>query len=163
LEDVHIPNSVTSIGYKAFEYNHLEHVTIADSVASIGNYAFMANGLTDITIPTSLTKLNVGVFARNQLKNVIIPSNVTSIEDLAFFMNPLEFISIPSSTTYIHKTYDTIPNPAIIIAEENSPAHTWATEMGKPIQLVGKTATFNLNGGQGHFPSHTVGFGNPLI
>ncbi|HHY71932.1 MAG TPA: leucine-rich repeat protein, partial [Bacillus bacterium] len=163
LKEVHIPNNVASIGDKAFEYNHLKNITISDSVASIGNYAFMANGLTEITLPASLTKLNMGVFVRNDIKNIIIPGNITSIENYVFFGNPLEFISIPRTTTYIHKSFDTIPSGTIIIAEENSPGHAWSMEMGQPIQLVGKTITYELNGGQGTFPSHTVGFGNPLV
>jgi hypothetical protein len=62
--DVTIPNSVTSIGDKAF-YNctYLRSVIIPNSVKEIGGSAFAGcEGLTSVTIPNSVTKIGAGVF-----------------------------------------------------------------------------------------------------
>ena len=58
-----IPNTVTSIGYSAFDScSGLTNITIPNSVTSIGSYAFWkCSGLTSITIPASVT--SIGEFA----------------------------------------------------------------------------------------------------
>ena len=59
-----IPNSVTSIGDRAF-YNctGLTSITIPSSVTSIGSYAFCGcDGLTGITIPDSVTNISENAF-----------------------------------------------------------------------------------------------------
>lgn len=59
-----IPNSVTSIGYSAFENcSGLTSVTIPNSVTSIGEYAFKdCSGLTSVTIGNSVTNLDLYAF-----------------------------------------------------------------------------------------------------
>ncbi len=58
-----IPNSVTSIGDRAFSYTGLTSITIPNSVTSIGGYAFDAcSGLTSITIPNSVTSIGDDAF-----------------------------------------------------------------------------------------------------
>ena len=61
---VTIPNSVTSIGKKAFyECSGLTSVTIPNSVTSIGNRAFQyCSGLTSITIPNSVKSIGSSAF-----------------------------------------------------------------------------------------------------
>ena len=70
-----IPNSVTSIGERAF-YNcfGLTSITIGNSVTSIGERAFYdCFGLTSITIPNSVTSIGWGAFERcSGLKEVHI-------------------------------------------------------------------------------------------
>ena len=63
VKDLVIPNSVTSIGYRAFQG---------------------CSGLTSITIPNSVTSINRGAFERCGLKLVTIGNSVTSIGDYAF-------------------------------------------------------------------------------
>ena len=91
LESVTIPNSVTSIGYKAFYgCSNLTSVTIPDSVTDIGLGAFAHSGLTNATIPNSVTRIgenryvdesaNTGAFyGCKSLKSVTIPGSVTEM------------------------------------------------------------------------------------
>ena len=100
-----IPNSVTSIGSKAFfGCNGLTSVTIPNSVTSIGEYAFYGcSGLTSITIPNSVSSIKDGAFGGcSGLTSVTIPNSVTSIGYQAFSgCTGLTSITIPNSLTSI--------------------------------------------------------------
>ena len=105
-----IPDSVTEIGYYAFEYctsltsviipdgvteirdsafnscDSLTSVTIGNGVTSIGNYAFYGcTSLTSVTIPDSVTWIGDSAFhGCTSLTSVTIPDGVTSIGAAAF-------------------------------------------------------------------------------
>ena len=82
-----IPNSVTTIGYNAFEScKNLTSVTIPDSVASISDHAFgNCTKLTNITIPDSVTLIGEQAFSNcESLISITIPNSVTSIGSLVF-------------------------------------------------------------------------------
>ena len=64
LQEITIPDSVRSIGTKAFSHCYcLTEITIPDSVTSIGNWAFESCiFLKEITIPASVTSIGNRVF-----------------------------------------------------------------------------------------------------
>ena len=87
IKDLIIPNSVTSIGNRAFNgCSGLTSVTIPNSVTSIGNYAFYGcSGLTSVTIGNSVASIGNDAFnGCSGLTSVAIPNSVTSISDRAF-------------------------------------------------------------------------------
>ena len=100
-----IPNSVTSIGNRAFYYcSGLTSVTIPNSVTSIGDYAFISClGLTSATIPNSVTNMGNGVFVNcSGLTSVTIGNSVTSIGNDAFLnCRGLTYVTIPNSVKSI--------------------------------------------------------------
>ena len=100
-----IPNSVTSIGAKAFlSCKNLTSITIPNSVTSIGDYAFSwCKNITSITIPNSVTSIGEGAFGYcTHLTSITIPNSVTSIGESAFgFCENLTSITIPNSVTSI--------------------------------------------------------------
>ena len=100
-----IPNSVTSIGERAFEgCDGLISIVIPNSVTSIGNKAFYScDGLTSINIPNSVTAIGNGAFEGCiGLTSVDISNSVTSIGRYAFFScEGLTSIVIPNSVTSI--------------------------------------------------------------
>ena len=100
-----IPNSVTSIGYSAFENcTSLTSVTIPGSVTSIDYSAFEnCTSLTSITIPDSVTSIGDSAFRScTSLTSVTIPNSVTSIDSSAFSScTSLIGITIPNSVTSI--------------------------------------------------------------
>ena len=82
-----IPNSVTSIGDKAFiDCSGLTSITIPNSVTSIGGSAFYGcSGLTSINIPNSVTSIGGFAFYNcSSLTSINIPNSVTSIGGSAF-------------------------------------------------------------------------------
>ena len=100
-----IPNSVTSIGERAFsDRKGLTSITIPNSVTSIGESAFNdCTGLTSVTIPNSVTSISSDAFSScSNLTSVTIPNSVTSIDYRAFSScSSLTSITIPNSVTSI--------------------------------------------------------------
>ena len=86
LTSVTIPNSVTSIGERAFWLcTGLTSVIIPNSVTNISKWAFWGcTNLTSITIPNSVTSIGEWAFFCSALISVIIPNSVTSIGKEAF-------------------------------------------------------------------------------
>ena len=105
LTSVTIGNSVTSIGYSAFDScTGLTSVTIPNSVTSIGEYAFEdCSSLTSVTIGNSVTSIGSSAFERcYSLTSVSIGNSVTSIGYSAFrYCSGLTSITIPNSVTVI--------------------------------------------------------------
>ena len=105
LQNVTIPNSVTSIGSFAFyECKSLESVIISKSVTYIENDIFWCcESLKSITIPDSVTSIGDRAFGRCKLlESVTIPDSVISIGDSAFCgCESLESVTIPDSVTII--------------------------------------------------------------
>lgn len=133
--DVSIPSSiggvdVTIIGEAAMGYLGLTSVYIPDSVTTIGYYAFEANFFTTINIPTSVTSLAVECFNNNLLPpeqafiyarnedgsidnttlisyggelrtDVTVPSNVEVVAEYALSYNDLISVIFPTSVTTI--------------------------------------------------------------
>ena len=125
-----IPNSVTSIGIRAFsDCSGLTSITIPNSVTSIGDGAFSyCSGLTSITIPNSVTSIGDGAFSYCYgLTSITIPNTVTSIGNLVFSgCSKLTSITIPNSVTSIGEgafnscsglTSITIPNSVTSIGK----------------------------------------------
>ena len=99
LTSVVIPDSVTSIGYAAFYYcTSLTSVEIGDSVTSIGNSAFSGcSNITSATIPT----IAISYIPKTNLQTLVITSG-ESIGDKAFYgCDSLTSVEIGDSVTSI--------------------------------------------------------------
>ena len=101
LSNIIIPNSVKNIGVSAFSNNLIINCIIPDSITIINNNVFMNNLIKNIIIPNSIIKINSYAFANNQLTSIIIPNSVTTIGSYAFTNNQLTSIIIPNSITSI--------------------------------------------------------------
>lgn len=93
--------AVTSIGYKAFRAcSTLRSIEIPNSVTSIGNRAFCLSSLQSVIIPNSVTSIAEYAFSEcNLLQSINIPSGVTSIGMWAFqacsSLSTVTFNSLP--------------------------------------------------------------------
>lgn len=99
-----IPNSVTSIGKKAFALcSNLANISIPSSVKSIGEYAFQqCKSLSSITLPSGITRIEQGTFyVCSNLATANIPNGVTMIGDRAFWGCGFTNIELPTTVETI--------------------------------------------------------------
>ena len=87
LTSMTIPDSVTSIGNNVFgSCTGLTNVVIGNGVITIGDYAFNGcTGITSVKLGNSITTIGSHAFdSCTGLTNITIPNSVTSIGDFAF-------------------------------------------------------------------------------
>ena len=128
-----IPNSVTSIGDKAFSgCSSLTSIMIPNSVTTIGNDAFEGcSGLTAVNIPNSVTSIGNRAFSNcSSLTSIMIPNSVTTIGDEAFSDCPsLNDIYCYVTTPPRFENYDSINYSATL----HVPATSLAAYRAAPI------------------------------
>lgn len=126
LAVVKLPNSLKTIGYRAFFATPIKTIEMQSGVEVIGTEAFSATSLTDINLPSSLITIKEAAFQYcsslpfielpsslkeieyetfegcSALKSIVIPSSITSIGNYAFKgCSSLESVTIPASITII--------------------------------------------------------------
>lgn len=101
LTSLTLPNSLTDIGFAAFQSNALTSLTLPASVRTVGDQAFALNPISSVTFNEGLTSIGSFAFSQNQLERVTLPSTVTSLGFAPFGDNPLtvlELLGPPPST-----------------------------------------------------------------
>lgn len=86
--DLMLPNSITSIGYMAFEdCVNLTGINISDTVTIIGANAFLnCSGLTDITIPNTVKTIYDSAFENcSSLRSIKIGNGVKFLRNHVFY------------------------------------------------------------------------------
>ena len=110
--EITIPETVTSIGDRAFQNASFEKINIPNSILSIGNEAFVdCNNLSNVNLPSSLLSIGSGAFSNcYSLSHITIPANVITISDnnnyKNAFENCIELTGIDVETT--NKSYKSI-------------------------------------------------------
>lgn len=89
--NTNIPESITSIGEKAFmRCQGLLEIVVPESVREIGNYAFQScTNLRKLTLSEGLQTIRWGAFWDCGLTTVTLPASVREIEPGAFWMSGL--------------------------------------------------------------------------
>ena len=107
ITQINIPDSVTTIGYKAFDgCSYLTDAHLPSNLENIGAYAFyVCSALDGITIPNGTLTIGEGAFGHcSSLTSISIPTSVTSIGKSAFTnCNKLETVNILCSAAVIGK------------------------------------------------------------
>ena len=102
LASVNIPSGITEIPDEAFARTKLGALTIPDTVTRIGASAFEQAGLTSLSLPDTLTEIGSAAFKSNaKLTSVKLPNHLQSIPASAFLKSGLETVTIPETVTSI--------------------------------------------------------------
>ena len=88
LESVEIGNTVTSIGFQAFEYCYdLTNVILGENVQTFNNYCFSSTNIKNLTIYTNKVLINtITNYVGSDLETCTLGSLISVIDDQAFLI-----------------------------------------------------------------------------
>lgn len=128
LDSVIIPDSVTTIGERAFYYGKFTSVSIPDSVTSIGDLAFCeCIGLTSLTVHGNGNHIGSGAFKDcDALTSVTLADGVSSVGREAFSgCRSLESVTVSASVTSIPSSaFEDCESLVRIDVSEGNPHYT---------------------------------------
>lgn len=103
LENAYIASTVTDIGKNAFENSSVMNVYLPESLVSIGEKAFLYNNrLSYIYLPSNLKTIGISAFEGCWgLSGITLPQSLESIGSNAFSNTNINHISIPQSVKTI--------------------------------------------------------------
>lgn len=143
IETVYIPESITVIGFGAFEgCQNLKSINIPEGVTKIGDFTFAdCYALINVELPSGITSIETGAFSRcASLTEITIPEKVTEIGYRAFGdCDAMMSVIIPESVQYIDKEAfadHTNLNLQEIRVVPNSYAEDWAIENGYGYNVI---------------------------
>ena len=97
LSHVVLPNSITVIEREVFQdCRTLQSINIPNSVTTIGRDAFAGCGLTSVTFSNRLITIGEGAFANNQLTEVQFHPTLVTIHERAFSNNRITNLTLPN-------------------------------------------------------------------
>ena len=93
ITSVTMPDTITYIGDRAFEYNQITKVKLSSNLIKIGFEVFANNKIIEIELPSTLKSIGLGSFSRNEITKINIPSSVTELGAGVFASNNLKATS----------------------------------------------------------------------
>ena len=147
---VNIPNTVLSIGSRAFQYLNIPKIKLPSNLVSIGSGAFNVNSLTQIDIPNSTTFIGSSAFAScNNLTKVSLGENLKNVEEGAFGLcykmtdicfNAIEMNDVTSSARIFSSSGRSANGINVIIGQKvkRIPAYLFYTDVLNQIYLPPK-------------------------
>ncbi|MDO4841859.1 MAG: leucine-rich repeat protein [Phoenicibacter congonensis] len=105
LTSISIPESVTTIGKRAFSGNNFHEINIPKNVTSIGEYAFstknyLSNECT-LTLPDGLTTIGDNAFRNKVIKEVSLPTSVKALAKNTFRKEYSDSTAVVVTTVYV--------------------------------------------------------------
>ena len=125
LNEVFIPNSVTSIGRNAFNKAALTRIVIPNSVTTIGDSAFSnCQKLTEIIMPDSVTYVGYNAFDNCNIAKLVVAEGSQNVtKEMLVGEETLLEVVIPGSVSIIEKNaFDDCSNQISIEFKGDAPA-----------------------------------------
>ncbi|VEH03836.1 Autolysin [Slackia heliotrinireducens] len=112
IDELVIPEGVTSIGRNAFAGTKVTKLTLPSTLETIGDSAFLNNQIAELEIPASVKTIGKSAFsvARAEkgslprtLEKLTLNEGLETIEANAFRCSKLDAVAIPATLTTLHK------------------------------------------------------------
>ena len=108
LTKVVIPNGVTKIGARAFDFcMSLTEVVLPDTLIEIGDSAFASTALSSISLPNTLKAIGTSAFYSTSITSINIPDSVTELGLNAFYgCKSLKSVKLGKGITKINLAFN---------------------------------------------------------
>ena len=136
LADLVIPNSVKTIGTRAFANTGVKSLTLGISIESITSYAFEKNAMSNLVVPKSVKAIGNGAFQFNSLVEVSFLGDAPNAGTNVFAGNPiLSAVGRPGASTGWGTTWGGA-NVAVAQVPKNSAAPSISSTIGVSGALI---------------------------